>query len=71
MEDKLIPTKKAAELLSVHVQTLYRMRREGLIEAVKIGSGGRNIRFRESDILKYLAGKFEEQHPNEELLIVE
>ena len=59
MDDKLISARKAAELLSVHVQTLYRMRREGLIDAVTVGSGGRNIRFRESDILNYLAGTYQ------------
>ncbi len=60
-EDKLMTAKEAARLLAITTQTLYKMRKDGRIEAVRIGAG-RNIRFRESDILNILAGTYQKEN---------
>lgn len=57
--NSLITTKEAAEILNISSYTLARHRREGTgihnkVKVVKVGNGGRGIRYLKRDILKYI-----------------
>ena len=52
MDEKLLPPRKAAELLQVHPQTLRWWDRQGRLVPVRLSSGQR--RYRTSDLRPYL-----------------
>ena len=51
--EQLLTASEVAHMLRVSTMTIYRLLRAGELRAVRIG---RSYRFRESDILAYLAG---------------
>ncbi|CAM1352385.1 helix-turn-helix domain-containing protein [Tenacibaculum insulae] len=50
-EDKLLTRKQTAELLQISLVTLWSWRKEGIVQAYRIGN---KIRYKESEIIKAL-----------------
>lgn len=57
MPEKLLSVTQVAQMFQVHITTVRRWRRKGLLEGVKKGKGGRLLRFRESDVLELLKAR--------------
>lgn len=51
--DRLLTAEEAAAILRISTKTLYRLRDAGKLNAVKIG---RSLRYRESDLKRYMKG---------------
>ena len=56
MDDKLLTAEQVADKLGYsNIDSVYRLKREGKLEAVQLG--GQTIRFRRSDVLKLIQDK--------------
>jgi excisionase family DNA binding protein len=59
-----VRTPEAAQYLGVHIETLRRWAREGVIPAAKLGNRG-GFRFKRSDIDRFLESRRTDQHGND------
>lgn len=64
MKDKLIKIREAAEMLSVHTNTLREWDKAGKLKAVKTPGGQR--RYLLSNIIKIMQGKYDYDKENSE-----
>lgn len=56
LDDKLLTAEQVADKLGYsNINSVYRLKREGKLEAVQLG--GQTIRFRRSDVLKLIQDK--------------
>lgn len=52
--EPLLTSKAVAELLAVALPTVYAWQREGVLPGVRLGRGGRTIRYRRADVERFL-----------------
>jgi excisionase family DNA binding protein len=54
MSSKLLTRAEVAQLLSVSLRTVDRLRREGILPALKVFT---TVRFREEDVRRFISGQ--------------
>ena len=64
LSSPLLTASDVARLLTLHVNTVRRWTDKGVINAYRIGSRG-DRRYRQEDIISFLAGHSTEHIPNE------
>ncbi|MDZ4250367.1 MAG: helix-turn-helix domain-containing protein [Candidatus Nanopelagicales bacterium] len=52
---RMLTVREVADLLGVHVGTVYRMAEEGLFESLRVGASGRGVRIPSASLASYLA----------------
>ncbi len=60
MMDEMMIAPEVAQLLRLHIKTVYKFAETGVIPATRIG---RSWRFNRSDILEFMAGKSRKSPP--------